>query len=117
MGSHHKAGQPAASQLEVLHSDCLRRIINVHRADQQSKQRMESQCATVSLAAYSAGLHCAVALHLGHTPHDSSSEDNMDDLQPTPGVLLVCGLWHALGGLAAKQFMLQTLLLNNRHSF
>jgi hypothetical protein len=39
-----------ANQLEVVHSDCLRQILNVRRIDRHSKQHLWSQCGTVSLA-------------------------------------------------------------------
>lgn len=41
-----------ANRLEVVHSDCLRQILNVRRADRHSKQHLWSQCGTVSLAAH-----------------------------------------------------------------
>jgi hypothetical protein len=41
--------QKQANRLEVVHSDCLRQILNVRRADRHSKQHLWSQCQTVSL--------------------------------------------------------------------
>jgi hypothetical protein len=42
--------QKQADRLEVVHSDCLRHILNVRRVDRHSKQWLWSQCGTVSLA-------------------------------------------------------------------
>jgi hypothetical protein len=36
--------QKQANRLEVVHSDCLRQILNVRRADRHSKQHLWSQC-------------------------------------------------------------------------
>lgn len=44
--------QKQADRLEVVHSDCLRQILNVRRIDRHSKQHLWSQCGTVSLAAH-----------------------------------------------------------------
>jgi len=37
-------------RLEVVHSDCLRHMLNVRRVDGQSREYLRSQCGTVSLA-------------------------------------------------------------------
>jgi hypothetical protein len=44
--------QKQADRLEVVHSDCLRHILNVRLADRHSKQHLWSQCDTVSLASH-----------------------------------------------------------------
>jgi len=41
-----------SNQLEVVHSDYLRQILNVRRADRHSKHHLWSQCGTVSLASH-----------------------------------------------------------------
>ena len=39
-----------ADRLEVVHTDCLRQILNVRRVDRHSKKQIWAQCNTVSLA-------------------------------------------------------------------